>query len=64
LLHIKDGPLQREAPMVAIGDGKMEFQKVIPAGDPHTEWLIVELDRCAGNMLDAVARSLKYLAGP
>lgn len=62
LLHIKDGPLQREAPMVAVGDGKMDFQKVIPAGEPHTEWLIVELDRCAGNMMDAVARSLNYLA--
>jgi sugar phosphate isomerase/epimerase len=62
LLHIKDGPLQREAPMVAVGDGKMVFEKVIPAAEPHAEWLIVELDRCAGNMMDAVARSLSHLA--
>ena len=62
LLHIKDGPLLREEPMVAVGDGKMDFQKVIPAGEPHSEWLIVELDRSAGNMMDAVARSLTYLS--
>lgn len=62
LLHIKDGPLKRELPMVAVGDGQMEFEKVIPAGEPHTQWLIVELDRCAGDMMKAVARSHNYLA--
>ncbi len=61
LLHIKDGPLQRDLPMVAVGDGKMDFGKVIPAGEPHTAWLIVELDRCAGDMMQAVARSYTYL---
>jgi sugar phosphate isomerase/epimerase len=61
LLHIKDGLLDRELPMVAVGDGRMDFKKVIPAGAPHTRWLIVELDRCAGDMMHAVARSLDYL---
>jgi sugar phosphate isomerase/epimerase len=62
LLHIKDGPLDRAQPMVALGDGKMDFKKVIPAGEPYTEWLIVELDRCAGDMMEAVARSHTYLS--
>ena len=62
LLHIKDGPLDRAQPMVALGDGRMDFKKVIPAGEPYTEWLIVELDRCAGNMMEAVARSHTYLS--
>lgn len=62
LLHIKDGPLDREAPMVAVGDGQMVFEKVISAAEPDTQWLIVELDRCAGNMMDAVARSYTYLS--
>lgn len=62
LLHIKDGLLKRGLPMVAVGDGNMDFKKVIPAGEPHTEWLIVELDECAGDMMLAVARSYTYLA--
>jgi len=61
LLHIKDGPLQRDQPMVAVGDGQMDFRSVISAGEPYTEWLIVELDRCAGDMMAGVARSLDYL---
>lgn len=61
LLHIKDGPLDRERPMVAVGDGQMDFAKVIPAAEPHTRWLIVELDRCAGDMMEAVAQSYRYL---
>jgi len=63
LLHIKDGPLQREQPMVAIGDGKMDFRKVLEASGSNVEWLIVELDRCAGDMMDALRRSLPYLSG-
>lgn len=62
LLHIKDGPLLGDQPMVAVGDGKMNFGKVIPAGEPHTKWLIVELDRCAGDMMQAVAGSYTYLS--
>lgn len=61
LLHIKDGLLKRELPMVAVGDGSMDFTKVIPAGQPHTRWLIVELDQCAGDMLHALGRSYTYL---
>jgi sugar phosphate isomerase/epimerase len=61
LLHIKDGLLKRDLPMVAVGDGQMNFKETIPAGDPFTEWLIVELDRCAGDMMLAVSRSLAYL---
>jgi sugar phosphate isomerase/epimerase len=62
LLHIKDGPLQREEAMVAIGDGKMDFRKVLEGGGANAEWLIIELDRCAGNLMDAVRRSLPYLS--
>jgi len=64
-LHIKDGPLtNREAPMVAVGQGKMDFHKVIPAADPTVlRWLVVELDRCATDMTKAVAESYAYLVG-
>lgn len=61
ILHIKDGPCVKGEPMTAIGDGVMDFHAVVKAGKPDTEWLIVELDRCATDMEVAVDRSLKYL---
>jgi sugar phosphate isomerase/epimerase len=63
LLHIKDGPGNRKSDMTAVGDGVVDVPAIIRAGEPHTEWLIVELDRCATDMMDAVAKSYKYLAG-
>lgn len=61
LLHLKDGPAVRDEPMVALGDGILDFPAIIQAGRPHTEWLIVELDHCATDMLTAVERSFHYL---
>jgi hypothetical protein len=33
------------------------------AAGNHTEWLIVELDRCATDMMTALEQSFQYLAG-
>ncbi len=63
LLHIKDGPAVTGEPMVAVGEGVMDFPAVVAAGEPHTEWWIVELDRCATDMMEAVEKSLTYLKG-
>ncbi len=60
LLHIKDGPATTTEPMLAVGEGVMDFPAILRAAD-HAEWLIVELDRCATDMAEAVAKSLKYL---
>ncbi len=62
LLHIKDGPLVRDQPMVAVGSGKMDIPAVIAAGTA-AEWLIVELDRCATDIMQAVQDSYSYLVG-
>ncbi len=62
LLHIKDGPGTIQDPMVAVGDGVMDFPAVLAAADGHADWLIVELDRCATDMLTAVDRSRRYLS--
>jgi sugar phosphate isomerase/epimerase len=63
LLHIKDGPLDRNLPMTAVGEGKMDWKSVIGAADESTtQWLIVELDRCATDMQEAVRKSAAYLA--
>ena len=61
-IHIKDGPCTIEDPMVAAGEGKMNFPPIIQAAKTNAKWFIVELDRCATNMLEAVEKSYKYLA--
>lgn len=63
LLHIKDGPATQSEPMVAVGQGTMDFAPIIAAGEANTEWLIVELDRSATDMMTAVAESYQYLTG-
>ena len=63
LLHIKDGPCQVEAPMTALGEGVVDIPGVIAAGNGATEWLIVELDHCATDIFEAVAKSYEYLIG-
>ena len=62
LLHVKDGPLKRDAAHVAVGDGSMDVAGVIAAADPAVlEWIIVELDACDTDMMTAVERSYRYL---
>lgn len=62
LLHIKDGPLEKGAPHTAVGAGKLDFPAIVAAIDPRiTDWLIVELDHCATDMLEAVRQSYAYL---
>lgn len=61
LLHLKDGPAVQGEPMLALGDGVVDIPACVAAGGAHTEWLIVELDACATDMLAAVERSYQYL---
>ena len=67
LLHIKDGTLEKDAPHVAVGSGKLDMPAIIGAADPTVlEWLVVELDHCATDMTEAVRQSYAYLtcSGP
>ena len=61
LLHIKDGPCQRDQPMTAVGDGVVDVPGIVAASGDVVEWMIVELDSCAGDMMEAVAKSCAYL---
>jgi sugar phosphate isomerase/epimerase len=61
LLHIKDGPCQLEEPMTALGEGVVDIPGVVAAGAGSTEWLVVELDRCATDIIAAVRKSYQYL---
>lgn len=60
LLHIKDGPATVEDSMVAVGQGVLDFHAIVAAAG-GAQWLIVELDRCATDMLIAVEQSHRYL---
>lgn len=61
LLHIKDGPAVKSQPMVAAGEGVLDFPAIIQASNGAAEWLIVEFDECATDLWAAVARSRRYL---
>lgn len=60
LLHIKDGPCVASEPMTAVGSGRMDWAGVFAAAR-HARYAIVELDRCATDMMTAVADSYSYL---
>jgi sugar phosphate isomerase/epimerase len=60
-LHVKDGPITKGDPMTAVGAGRMPVAEILAAATA-AEWHIVELDRCATDMLTAVEQSLQWLA--
>lgn len=61
-LHIKDGPIeQRNDNHVAVGDGKMDVDRVLDA-NPAVRWDVVELDGCEGDIWEKVRRSHEYLS--
>jgi len=63
LLHIKDGPANKEEAMTAVGQGLLDWPAIIGAAGDEPAWLIVELDRCDTDMMQALADSYAYLVG-
>lgn len=61
LLHIKDGPAQQKVHQTAVGDGVLDFPAIAKAAAGNTEWMIVELDSCATDMMETVKKSFQYL---
>jgi sugar phosphate isomerase/epimerase len=60
-LHVKDGPAtSRDDSMTAVGTGRMPVADILAAA-PAAEWHVVELDRCATDMLTAVRESIGWL---
>lgn len=60
LLHLKDGPAQKDHLKLAAGSGVMDFPAIAQSAKA-AEWLILELDDCATDMLNAVEESYQYL---
>ena len=46
--------------MTAVGSGRMPVAEIL-AASPSATWHVVELDRCATDMLTAVGDSLAWL---
>ena len=61
-LHVKDGPVTPDDPMTAVGTGRMPVADILAAATA-AEWHVVELDRCATDMLTAVRDSIGWLTG-
>ena len=62
-LHVKDGPaVNRDDFMTAVGSGRMPVAEIL-AASPSARWHVVELDRCATDMMTAVGDSLAWLTG-
>jgi len=62
LLHIKDGMIDPPQPHTAVGQGVLDMPSIIAAADLAVlEWLIVELDSCGTDMVQAVEDSYRYL---
>ncbi|MDT0345877.1 sugar phosphate isomerase/epimerase family protein [Streptomyces litchfieldiae] len=58
-LHVKDGPVKRDEPHVAVGQGAMPVPEILAAAPGALR--IVELDTCATDFFDALAVSRAYL---
>ena len=66
LLHVKDGPATKEQkhPMTAVGKGNVKTEAILKAAEKSAvEFLIVELDDCATDMIEAVRDSYTFLVG-
>lgn len=61
LIHVKDGPAVKGQPMTAVGEGVVDYTKILPAA--QADWFIVELDACATDMMTAVVKSYHTLSG-
>lgn len=67
-MHIKDGPAQwhpnlaedNPEPMTAVGKGTQDFPAIIKA-TPDTEWLVVEMDKVATDVFEALKESVAYM---
>jgi len=60
MLHIKDGAISPSNPNTAIGEGTMDYPTLFTAIPSNVEWLFVELENCATDIVEAVRKSVRY----
>ncbi len=47
--------------MTAVGKGTQNFPEILKAADGNPEWMVVEMDKTAGDLFDALKESYDYL---
>jgi len=63
LVHVKDFRARGERSFCAVGDGSVDFERIVPvAVEQGVEWLLVEQDEADGSALDASRRSYAALS--
>ena len=60
-LHVKDGPVRKGEPNVAVGQGAMPVAEVLGAA-PAEAWRVIEFDECATDLFAAIGESRGYVA--
>lgn len=61
LIHLKDGWLEPQGDMAAVGHGVMNVPAIVSATADTAQWYIVEQDRSNNHRLEAVQQSYTYL---
>ncbi len=69
LLHIKDGPAKwsdelpkdNPDPMVPVGQGVQDFPAIVKAANGNTQFMVVEMDKTAMDVFEAIRESVDYL---
>lgn len=69
MLHIKDGPaIYRDSlaqdnpdPMTPVGRGTLDMPAIISAAQSYCEWLIIEMDKTAIDVFQALKESLLFV---
>jgi sugar phosphate isomerase/epimerase len=68
-LHIKDGPavwndqlpVDNPDPMTPVGQGTQNIPAIVDASANHVQWMVVELDKSAIEVFDALKQSFDYM---
>ncbi|MES1215353.1 MAG: sugar phosphate isomerase/epimerase [Bacteroidota bacterium] len=71
LIHVKDGPavwndnlpVDNPDPMTPVGKGTINIPSVVNACTDHVQCMVVELDKSAIDVFDALKQSFDYLSG-
>lgn len=70
LIHIKDGPAifseklisDNPDPMTPVGKGSLDIPSIVGACSDKVEWMVIELDKSAIDVYDALKQSRDYLS--
>lgn len=70
LIHIKDGPAvfneklikDTPDPMTPVGKGTLDIPSIVNACSDKVEWLVIELDKSAIDVYEALEQSKEYLS--